>query len=136
MHTIIDGLPGVVVIADDILVYGSGTGYMKEHDANLRQPLQRAREQNLKLKRKKLRLRLTEVAYMGHLLTSCGLKPDPMKVQVIWALPVPEDKKAVERFLGFIKYLSRFLPNLAELVAPPWKLTEKATPFYWESQQQ
>ena len=71
MHTIIDSLPGVVVvIADDILVYG-------------RQLLQRAREQNLKLNRKKLRLWLTEVAYIGHLLTSSGLKPDPMKVQAI-----------------------------------------------------
>ena len=131
MHTIIDSLPEVVVvIADDILVYGSGTDYMKDHDANLRQFLQRAREQNLKLNRKKLRLWLTEVAYMGHLLTSSGLKPDPMKVQAIRALPVPEDKKAVERFLGFVKYLSRFLPNLAEVVAQLRKLTEKATPFY------
>lgn len=80
MHTIIKGLPGVVVIADDILVHGSGTDYMKDHDANLREHLQKAREQILKLNRKKLRLRLREVAYVGHLLTSNGLQPDPMKV--------------------------------------------------------
>ena len=59
---------------------------------------------------------------MGHLLTSKGLQPNPIKVQVTQALPVPEGKKAIEKFLGFVKYLSRFMLNLAEVVAPLWKL--------------
>ena len=136
MHSIVEGLPGVAVIADDILVYGCGQDCVADHDANLKKLLQRAREMNLKLNRKKLKLRLQEVSYMGHLLTSKGLLPDPMKIQAVQALPTPEDKKAVERFLGFVKYLSRFLPNLAEVVAPLRKLTEKVVPFYWEMQQQ
>ena len=73
---------------------------------------------------------------MGHLLTNKGLKSDPMKVRVIQPLPQPTDKKSIERLLGCVKYLSRFLPNLAETVAPLRKLTEKEVPFYWESQQQ
>ena len=59
---------------------------------------------------------------MGHLPTSKGIRPDPMKVQAIQALPQPNDKKSVERLLGCIKYLSRFLPNLAEVVAPDRKI--------------
>ena len=136
MHLIVEGLPGVAVIADDILVYGCGSEYIADHDSNLRRLLQRARENNLKLNKKKLRLRLEEVAYMGHLLTNKGLRPDPMKVKAIEDLPQPSDKKAVERLLGFVKYLARFLPNLAEVVAPLRKLTEKDVPFFWESQQQ
>ena len=31
---------------------------------------------------------------MGHLLTSKGIRPDPMKVQVIQALPQPNNKRA------------------------------------------
>ena len=122
IHLIVEGLPGVAVIADDILVYGCGPDYRADHDANLRRLLQRARDSNLKLNRKKLRLGLEEVAYMGHLLTNKGLRPDPMKVQAIQALPQPTDKKSVERLLGFVKYLARFLPNLAETVAPLRKL--------------
>ena len=87
MHMIVEGLPGVAVIADDILVYGCGPDYVANHDANLQRLLQQARESNLKLNKKKLRLRLEEVAYMDHLLTSKGIRPDPMKVQVIQALP-------------------------------------------------
>ena len=98
MHMIVEGLPGVAVIADDILVYGCGPDYVADHDANLQRLLQRARESNLKLNKKKLRLRLEEVAYMGHLLTSKGIRPDPMKVQAIQALPQPNDKNLWKGF--------------------------------------
>ena len=99
MHEVVQDLPGVKVIADDILVYGE---YMKDHDANLKGLLQKARERNLTLNKKKLRLRLIEVLYMGHLLTSEGLRPDPLKVGGIQQMPKPEDKKAVHRLLGFV----------------------------------
>jgi len=137
MHMVVQDLPGV--IADDILVYGCGSSeeeYMKDHDANLRRLLQRAREQNLKLNKKKLKLRLKEVAYVGHLLTSKGLLPDPMKVKAIQEMPRPTDKKAVEQLLECVNYLSRYLFKLAEVVAPLIKLTEKTTSFYWQVQQE
>ena len=35
MHMIVEGLPGVAVIADDILVYGCGPRYVSDYDANL-----------------------------------------------------------------------------------------------------
>ena len=73
---------------------------------------------------------------MGHLLTSEDLCPDPMKVKAIAEMPQPTDKKAVEWLLGCINYLSRYLPKLAEVVAPLRTLTEKSVPFYWQSQQQ
>ena len=128
MHMICQDLSGVAVIADNILVYGSGSTeeeYRQDHDANLKRFLQRAREANLKLNKHKLRLRLKEVAFMGHRLTAQGVCPDPAKVKVIMDMPRPEDKKGVERLLGCITYLSRFLPKLAEVVSPLRKLTEK-----------
>lgn len=53
-----------------------------------------------------------------------------MKVKAIAEMPQPTDKKAVKRLLGWVNYLSRYLPKLAEVVTP---LTEKSTPFYWQS---
>ena len=73
---------------------------------------------------------------MGHLLTREGLRPDPIKVKAINDMPKPTNKKGVERILGFVNYLSRYLPKLAEVVAPLRQLTEKAIPFYWETQQE
>ena len=92
MHLIVKGLPGIAVIADDILVYGCGPDYCADHNANLRRLLQPARDSNLKLNRKKLQLGLEEVTYIGRLLTNKGLRPDLMKVQAIQALPQATNK--------------------------------------------
>ena len=53
MHTVLQGLPGVGVIADDILVYGSGATDVEcqqDHDHNLQLLLQCAREKKYEIK--------------------------------------------------------------------------------------
>ena len=61
-----------------------------DHDRNLIGVLERARQCNLKFNKKNLELRVTEVPYMGHLLTSKGLVPDPQKVQAVIDKPKPD----------------------------------------------
>ena len=68
-HKALQGLKGVSVIADDILVYGCGDtdeDALADHDKNLEVLLQRDREVNLKPNKKKLKLKLPSVTYMGH----------------------------------------------------------------------
>ena len=80
MHTVLQGFPGVEVVANDIIVYGSGTTDIEcqqDHDHNLKLLLQHTTEQNLKLNKAKLKLCLSEVAYMGHQLFRDGLTPRP-----------------------------------------------------------
>ena len=90
----------------------------------------------MKLNRKKLKLCLTEVRYMGHILTSTGVQADPMKIKAIVEMPRPQDKKAVERLLGTVQYLSRFLPKLSDVAKPLRQLTEKEVVFTWQQQQE
>ena len=85
-------LKGVDVLRDDILVSGSGDTIKEanaNHDANLIRLLQRARKVNLKFNSKKLNLRKSEVHYMGYVLTSEVLKPDPDKIQAVSKMPKP-----------------------------------------------
>ena len=129
IHEVLEGLEGVEVIADDILVFGKD---VTEHDRNLRNLLERARERNLKLNKDKVKLRLTEVTYIGHRLTSNGLKPDPKKVEAIVNMPTPKDLPELRRFLGMVNYLSKFLPNLSTVTDSLRKLEEKDTVWCWE----
>ena len=46
-----------------------------DYDQNLSKFLERARERNLKLKAEKMRFRLQEVPFIGHMLTADGLAP-------------------------------------------------------------
>ena len=91
-HEVLEGLHGMEVIVDDILVYGCGKTQeeaVKDHDENLIELLKRAQNANLKLNKKKLKLKMTEVSYMGHLLTSTGLKPDPEKIKAVTKMKRP-----------------------------------------------
>ena len=82
MHELIDGLTGV----EFILVCGFGdtnNAAAANHDQNLKAFLRRARERNFTLNGEKLKLRQSQVPFIGHLLTLEGLKPDPSKVQAV-----------------------------------------------------
>ena len=130
LHEITAGLAGVEIIADDILIYGAGDTDEQasaDHDQNLINLLQRAKENNLK----KLKLRQKSVAYMGHLLTSQGLKPDPSKVEAVRKMAKLVNVNDVQRFIGFVNYLSRFLPRLSDLCEPLRRLTDNNAEWKW-----
>ncbi|XP_063951721.1 uncharacterized protein K02A2.6-like [Lytechinus pictus] len=133
-HEIIEGLPGVEVIADDFIVFGSGDTKeeaLADHDRNLEEFLKRARKVNLKLNRAKLKLRQSTVTYMGHKLSTDGLRPDPEKIRAVVGMAPPADKKGVQRLLGSVTYLAKFLPRLSEVAEPLRRLTDKEAHFEW-----
>ena len=49
-------------------------------------------------------------------------------------MPQPQDKAATRRFLGIITYLSKFCPNLSEVVRPLRDLTHIKQDFLWAEQ--
>ena len=79
-----------------------------------------------------MQLRKQEVPYIGHVLTSDGLKPDPNKVKAIVEMPTPADKQSLQRLLGMITYLSKFLPNLSEVTEPLRRLLDKDVEWHWD----
>ena len=119
-------LRGVKVIRDDILVVGYGATdaeAQSDHDQNVTRLLERARQVNLKLNKSKVKLRKTEVKFMGHVISNQGLKPDPDKVSAIKNMPKPTSSLEVQTLLGFVNYLSKFLPKLSDVSAPLRELT-------------
>ena len=135
VNDILLGLSGIKVIADDILVYGSGAtdeeAYL-DHDKNLSGLMERWREKGLKLNPDKIQLQLKEVSYMGHRITSNGLKIDPEKTKAIRDMPVPTDKLGVQRLLGMVNYVQKFAPKLAEITTTLRDLIKKGNEFIWE----
>ena len=71
---------------------------------------------------------------MGHVLTSDGLKPDPDKIKAVGDMPKPTTKQETQSLLGFVIYLSKFLPKLSEVAKPLRNLTVKNAPFMWSPQ--
>ena len=99
LHMVLDGLDGVEVIADDILVYGVGENENEarvDHDRKLLELMERIRKKGVKINKEKMKLHLTEIKYMGHVLTTEGVKPDPAKVQGLKDMPEPRDTSEVK----------------------------------------
>lgn len=133
-HELLVGLNGVYPIADDILIVGCGDSDEeagRDHDAKLLALMDRCRQVKLRLSIRKLQFKVPEVRFHGHILSAQGLKADPEKVQAVMDMPVPSDVKAVQRFVGFVTYLAKFLPRLSEVCEPLRRLTDKDTVWHW-----
>ena len=126
------------MVADDTLIFGKGDSLeeaLEDHARNLEALFRRARERGLRLNREKMRLGLEEVKFMGHVISSKGLRADPEKVQAIVNISPPADVKGVQVFLGAVNYMLSFVPNLSELTEPLRRLTQNKYEFAWQSQQ-
>ena len=134
INQLVEGLKGTDVIHDDFLIVGCGDTDDEaeaDHDRNLKAFLERARERNLRLNADKLTLKMTQVPYIGHLLTREGLRVDPNKVEAIEKMPAPKDAKAVQRLLGSVNYLAKIVPHLPNIMQPLGRLLDKDTEWCW-----
>ena len=68
---------------------------------------------------------------MGHLLTTDGLKPDPSKIKAIQFNQKLSDAAGVQRYFGFVNYLSQFLSKLSTLSESSRKLTFQNAECDW-----
>ena len=133
MNQLVEGLTGTEVIHDDFLIAGCGDTdeeAEEDRDKNLRAFLERARAHNLRLNADKLKLKMTQIPYIGHLLTR-GLHVDQKKVEAIEKMPVPEDAKAVQRLLGSVNYLAKFVPHLSHIMQTLRQLMDKDIEWCW-----
>lgn len=127
-------LPGVKVIVDDILIFGRGESYehaLKDHDENLVRLLERLRENNVKVNPEKMKLRMSEVTYIGHKLTANGLKADSKKTEAIEKMENPTNLSQLKTLLGMINYLAKFIPSLATIAEPLRQLERKDVEWHW-----
>ena len=128
----LEGLPGQKAIADDILVFGAGDTdeqALKDHDQNLREVFNRCRQKGIKLNSEKIQFRQKQVSYMGHIVSSEGLRADPSKLKAINEMPPATDKEGVQGVLGMIDYVQKFASNLADLAKPLTELVKKDNEF-------
>ena len=133
MSQIIEDIEGTEVIMDDILIWDRT---MAEHDQRLKRVLNKAREYNLKLSPSKCEFRKSEITYVGHTLSSEGLKPDSDKLRAVEQMKAPTNKKELQTFLGFVQYLAKFLPNMSDVSAPLRQLLHKEVEWHWENEQE
>jgi hypothetical protein len=103
MNSVLMGLIGTryFVYLDDVIIFGET---LQEHYKKFREVFERLRQFNLKIEPDKCEFLKTELTYLGHVVTSEGLKPDPQKVKAIKDFPTPKNTTDVKSFLGLAGY--------------------------------
>ncbi|GFW70343.1 transposon Tf2-11 polyprotein [Trichonephila clavipes] len=86
----------------------------EEHRSHLRTIFQRLSSYGLKLNISKCVFGVTELIFLGHLITANGIKPLPDKVQAVLDYKQPETVGSLRKFLGLLNFYRRFLPKAAE----------------------
>ena len=74
----------------------------------------RLREYGITINISKSTFGLSEIQFLGYMVTPLGLKPLPSRVQDIVNFKEPETVNGLRRFLGMINFYRRFIPDAAE----------------------
>ncbi|XP_054267078.1 uncharacterized protein K02A2.6-like [Macrosteles quadrilineatus] len=108
MSKALEGAKNCLVHIDDCLIWGRTK---EEHDECLRAVLERVQANGITLNKQKSEFCKKTVTFLGFVLSKDGIKPDPSKVQAIVDLPAPRNANEVQRFMGMITFLAKFIPN-------------------------
>ena len=116
------------VYLDDIIIWSTS---VDEHKRNVRTVLCALREASLYCSMKKSQLFTTELDFLGHHISHCGIEPNARKVEKIQNWPVPTNTRDVCKFLGLVQYLVAFLPRLTKYRTVLTPLTTKEAQKEW-----
>ena len=111
-----------LVYLDDIIILGTS---LQEHIENIRKVFSKLKEHNLKIQIDKSEFLKKEVAYLGHIVSSEGVKPNPSKIQAVKEFPIPKTPKEIKTYLGLLGYYRKFIPDFAKLTKPMTKCLKK-----------
>ena len=128
MNEVINGLPGVLCLMDDVLVYGSNR---HEHDTHLDAVLTRIQNAGITLNKDKCEFAKNSITFLGHVINSDGVSPDPKKTSAISSMKQPANVSELRHFLGMVNQLGKFSPNIAELSQPLRELLSTKTVWAW-----
>jgi hypothetical protein len=116
----------VVLFIDDILIFSKTK---EEHEKHLRMVLEKLRSNQFYAKFSKCEFWLTEVAFLGHVISARGILVDPSKVEDVLNLMPPMNALEIRSFLGLAGYYHGFIKDFSKIAKPMTMLLEKNKDF-------
>ena len=106
--------------------------------ADLRLALERMRQYGLKMNPLKCAFGVSAGKFLGFIIHEKGIEIDPKRIEAMKKVEAPACKKDLQKFLGKVNYLRRFISNLSgkiDAFTPILRLKNEAE-FTWGAEQQ
>ncbi|KAL0437620.1 UNVERIFIED_CONTAM: hypothetical protein Sradi_0469900 [Sesamum radiatum] len=104
---------------------------VEEHVKDLEETFSVLRKYKLKLNPAKCAFGVQVGCFLGFMVTQRGIEANPLKIKAIINMKAPTCLNEVQRLIGSIAALSRFISKSAEKSLPFLKTLRKAKTFEW-----
>jgi hypothetical protein len=91
----------LVIYLDNLLIYSKD---LCKHNQHVKMVLARLRQHGLVVNPDKCSFDVTEMDFLGHIVSPDAVSMDPIKSNAVTSWQVPESTKDVQVFLGFANY--------------------------------
>ena len=118
----------IEVYIDDMLVKSTTAGL---HIAYLSEAFQILREYNMKLNPAKCAFGVSAEKFLGFIVNNRGIEANPDKIKAVLDMPPPSNIKEVQRLIGRITALSKFVSKANDKCQPFFQVLKKA--FQWDT---
>lgn len=115
MDHILRGIDNVFTYLDDVIIVSTS---LQENIQKTKEVFNRFKAHNLKIQLDKSEFLQKQVNFLGHELTSEGLKPNKDKIKAVLNFPIPTNPKEIKTFLGLVGYYRKFIKDFAKLTKP------------------
>ena len=99
-----------IAYVDDIIIFSR---MAEEHLSYIKQVFEKLKKAHLSMKLSNCHFFTKEIQYLGHSLSTKGIRPLPSKTQAIKNMHSTKTAKKVCAFLGLIRYYRKFIKNFA-----------------------
>jgi hypothetical protein len=131
VHTVLEGRIGwnIEAYIDNIVVKSEKRGDLLD---DLKETFDNLRKFKMMLNPKKCVFGISSGKLLGYMVSSWEIGANPKKVEAIKKLQPPRTRKEIQKLVGMMAALSRFISKLGERGMPFYKLLRKADDFQWD----
>lgn len=128
---VIAGIPKCAAYLDDILITGVNE---LEHLQTLELVLSKLSDFGFKCNPGKCSFFQDQVSYLSYIIDKHGKQPDPIRIEAIVKMPIPQNVKEVEAFIGKVNYDNKFIPNFSNKCKPLNNLRRLNAKWNWDQE--
>ena len=111
---VLKGLSNTLVYQDDSLAHAKTEDSLRKHYNAV---LSRLKEKNMTVNKAKCVQSAKEIKFLGRVISSEGIRPNPELVSRIESLAIPSSHRELRSLLGLFGYYGRFIDQYADKLA-------------------